>query len=458
MCHNNAMSRHFKTANYQEVLDTTVRLGDCLPQNHLAHYIVDIVEQLDLSAFYARYGSRGGAPYSPEILLAVLFYAYCNGVFSSRKIEQACRDTVSYRYLAGNLTPDHDTIAAFRKNFLPQLQELFVQILLLAQQMGLLKIGNVSIDGTKVHADASKSKAVSYKRLLQIQAQLKEEVAQLFALAEAADKSALPEGMDLPQEMVRREDRLKLLAQAKAVLEARAAERQTLEEAEYQAKLRERKAQQERTGKRPKGRPPLPPSSGPQDGDQYNFTDPDSRIMKNSRDDGFDQHYNCQGAVDCESLLVVGHSLCNHANDTRAAEPTLQSVPEQLGPIAVAIMDCGFFSEVNLAALDGRAIEGYIATGRTPHHKSWQAYFEEAGDPPPEGASRREQMAYKLRTALGKAIYRRRKCTVEPVIGQIKEAMGFRQFSLRGIAAAAGEWCLVCLAYNLRRLHVLCAA
>ena len=162
------MSRQFKTANYQEVLDSTVRLGDCLPQNHIARFIVDIVDELDLSAFYAGYGNRGGAPYAPEILLAVLFYAYCNGVFSSRKIEQACRDTVSYRYLAGNLTPDHDTIAAFRKNFLPELKTLFVQILLLAQQMGLLKIGNVSIDGTKIHADASKSKAVSYKRLLQI--------------------------------------------------------------------------------------------------------------------------------------------------------------------------------------------------------------------------------------------------------------------------------------------------
>ncbi len=452
------MSRQFKTANYQQVLDSTVRLGDCLPQEHIARFIVDIVEELDLSAFYARYGNRGGAPYSPEILLAVLFYGYTNGVFSSRKIEQACRDTVSYRYLAGNLTPDHDTIAAFRKQFLPELKTLFVHILLLAQQMGLLKIGNVSIDGTKIHADAAKSKALSYKRLLEIEAKLKQEVAELFALAEAADQSALPEGMDLPKEIARREDRLARLAQAKAVLEARAAERHAFEEAEYQAKLREREDQQKRTGKRPPGRPPSPPSPGPKDGDQYNFTDPDSRIMKNSRDDGFDQHYNCQGAVDQESLLVVGYSLSNHANDTAEAEPTLESVPEQLGPIASAALDTGFFSDANLSALEARDIDSYIATGRTPHHKSWQAYFQEAGDPPPEGASRREQMAYKLRTALGKAIYRRRKCTIEPVIGQIKEAMGFRQFSLRSITAAAGEWCLVCLAYNLRRLHVLCAA
>lgn len=452
------MSRQFKNANYQAVLDTTVRLGDCLPESHIARFIVDIVEQLDLSAFYARYGNRGGAPYAPEILLAVLFYAYTNGVFSSRKIEQACRDTAAYRYLAGNLTPDHDTLAAFRKSFLPQLSALFVQILLLAQEMGLLKIGNISMDGSKIHADASKSKAVSYKRLLQLEAQLKDEVAQLFALAEQADKSALPEGMDLPQEIERREDRLLRLAEAKAVLEARAAERHAFEEAEYQAKLRERDANQERTGKKPPGKPLTPPTPGPRDGDQYNFTDPDSRIMKNSKDQGFDQHYNCQAAVDQESLLTVGHSLSNHANDTSEVEPTLQSVPEELGPIAAAALDAGFFSEPNLNALERRKIEAYIATGRTPHNTSWQAYFEVAGDPPLEGAGLREQMAYKLRTALGKAIYRRRKCSIEPVFGQIKEAMGFRQFSLRGLCAAAGEWCLVCLAYNLRRMHVLCGA
>lgn len=452
------MSRQFKTADYQAVLDTQVRLGDCLPHNHLARFIADIVEQLDLSVFYARYGSRGGAPYAPEILLALLFYGYANGVFSSRKIAQACRDTAPYRFLAGNLTPDHDTLAHFRKSFLPALKPLFLQILLLAQQMGLLKIGTISLDGSKFHADASKSKAVSHKRLLEIEVQLEEEIAQLFALAEAADKSALPEGMNLPQEIVRREDRLKRLAEAKAVLEARAAERQAAEEIEYQAKVREREAQQERTGKKPRGRPPSAPVPGPQDGDQYNFTDPESRIMKNSRDNGFDQHYNAQAAVDQESLLLVGHSLSNHANDTAEVEPTLASIPEPLGPIAAAALDTGFFSEGNLAALAARGIDAYVATGRTPHHCSWQAYFEEAGDPPSEGASLREQMAYKLRTALGKAIYRRRKCSIEPVFGQIKETMGFRQFSLRGIAAAAGEWCLVCLAYNLRRLHRLCTA
>jgi len=254
--------------------------------------VVDIIRQIDLTAIYARYGSRGGAPYAPEILLGLLFYAYATGVFSSRKIEQATRETIAFRYLAGNLSPDHDTIAAFRKNFLPELRGLFVEILQLAQEMGLLELGNISLDGTKIHADASKSKAVSYKRLREIEAFLKTEVDELFTLAEQADQSALPEGMDLPSEISRREDRLKRLAEAKVTLKARAAERFAWEQAEYEAREQERKAHEERTGKKPPGKPPTPPTPEPKDTDQYNFADPDSHIMKNSRDGGFDQHYN----------------------------------------------------------------------------------------------------------------------------------------------------------------------
>jgi len=245
------MSRLFKTADYEATLDTRVRLGDCLPQDHLARFVVDIVQELDLSALYARYKDRGGAPYAPEILLGLLFYAYATGVFSSRKIEQATKETAAFRYLAGNYSPDHDTIAAFRKQFLPQLQDLFVQILLLAQQMGLLQMGNLHIDGTKIAADASKSKALSYKRLQEIELFLQAEVNELFALAEAAD-SAAPEGMDLPQELARREERLQRLAQAKAVLEARAAERHAAEQAEYAAKMGERAQKEAVTGKKPK--------------------------------------------------------------------------------------------------------------------------------------------------------------------------------------------------------------
>jgi transposase len=448
------MSRHFKTADYEATLNSSVRLGDCLPPHHLARFVIDIVSQLDLSTLYARYGNRGGAPYAPEILLSLLFYAYATGVFSSRKIEQATQETAAFRFLAGNYHPDHDTISAFRKQFLPQLKDLFVQILLLAQQMGLLQMGNLHLDGTKIAADASKSKALSYKRLLEIEAFLQAEVAELFALAEQAD-SALPEGMDLPQELARREDRLAAIAEAKAILEARAAERYAAEQAEYQAKMAARADQQERTGNKPRGKPPTPPTPGPRDGDQYNFTDPESRIMKNSRDDGFSQQYNAQVAVEEGARLVVGCSLSNHTNDQHEVAPTLGSVPPQLGAIPAAALDTGYFSQSNIDALEAAHIDAYIATGRDPHNKGWRTYFAEAGDPPPPEASAKEKMAYKLRTAIGRAIYRLRKCTVEPVVGIIKEAMGFRQFSLRGQENVTGEWCLVCLAYNLRRLHVL---
>jgi transposase len=425
-----------------------------LPPDHLARFVVDIVSQLDLSALYARYKDRGGAPYAPEILLALLFYAYATGVFSSRKIEKATQETAAFRFLSGNYHPDHDTIATFRKQFLPQLQDLFVQILLLAQQMGLLQMGNLHLDGTKIAADASKSKALSYKRLLEIEAFLQAEVLELFALAEQAD-SALPEGMDLPQELARREDRLAAIAEAKAVLEARAAERYALEQAEYAAKLVERAQKQERTGKKPPGKPPTPPSPGPKEGDQYNFTDPQSRIMKNSRDDGFSQQYNAQVAVDEGSRLAVGYSLSNHPNDQHEVAPTLATVSPELGDIPAAALDTGYFSQANVCALEAHGIDAYIATGRDPHNRGWRAYFAEAGPAPAEEASAKEKMAYKLRTAIGRAIYRLRKCTVEPVIGIIKEAMGFRQFSLRGQDNVTGEWCLVCSAYNLRRLHVL---
>jgi transposase len=452
------MSRQFKTVDYEATLDSSVRLGDCLPPEHLARFVVDIVAQLDLNALYARYGTRGGAPYAPEILLGLLFYGYATGTFSSRKIERATQETAAFRYLAGNLSPDHDTLAAFRKSFLPELKDLFVQILLLAQEMGLLELGNLSLDGSKFHADASKSQAVSYKRLLEIQLFLQAEVEELFALAEAADHSATPEGMNLPQEIANRQERLARLAEAKTVLEARAAERHALEAAEYAAKMRERADKEQRTGKKPPGKPPAPPTPGPKDGDQYNFTDPDSRIMKNSRDDGFSQQYNGQIAVEQDSLLVVGCSLSAHANDQQEVAPTLSSLPAALGPPQAAALDCGYFSPGNVAALEQAGIEAYIATGRDPHNKGWRAFFAEAGQEPAADAPPREKMAYKLRTVLGKALYRRRKCTVEPVFGQIKEVMGFRQFSLRGLLNVTGEWCLVCLAFNLRRLHVLACA
>ena len=311
------MTRKFRTANYEETLKLSVTLGEALPPNHLARFVVDLISQLDLSAVYARYAPVGGEPFAPEILLGLLFYGYATGVFSSRKIEKATYEHIPFRFIAGGLHPDHDTIAHFRKTFLDEIQDLFVQILLLAQATGVLKLENISLDGSKLHADASKSKAVSYKRLMEIDTQLRKEVGELFELGEQADQGdqPLPEGLVIQDEIAIREERLANLAKAKAVLEARAKERYEAEKAEYEAKLREREKKASRHHRKPKGRPPQPPTPGPHDNDQYNFTDPDSRItpaptaeqvrVKNSTDEGFDQHYNVQAAVDQGSLLIV---------------------------------------------------------------------------------------------------------------------------------------------------------
>ena len=452
------MARQFKTVDYEESLKQTVTIEECLSSDHLARFIVGIIALLDLSCIYGQYGARGGEPYAPEILLGLLFYGYTTGVFSSRKIEKATYESIPFRFIAGGWHPDHDTIANFRKTFLPEIAELFVQVLLIAKEAGVLKLGNISLDGSKIHADASKSKAISYKRLLKLEEQLSTEVEELLALSEQADESELPEELDIAEEIALRQYRLANLAQAKAVLEMRAEERYQAEKAEYEAKMREREEKARQSGRKPPGRAPKPPTPGPRDKDQYNFTDPESRIMKNSTNEGFDQHYNAQLAVEQESFLIVANTLTNHANDQQEAIPTLDAISAELGKPEAGALDNGYFSQSNITEMERRGIEPYIATGREPHHKSWQARFAELPAPPPEDASPKVKMAYKLKTEIGKLIYGLRKCTVEPVIGIVKEIMGFRQFSLRGLAAAAGEWCLVCLAFNLKRLHVLLAS
>jgi len=450
------MSRKFKTADYEATLQQTISIGEVLRADHLARFVVDVVAQLDLSAIYARYNAKkGGEPYAPEVLVALLFYGYATGVFSSRKIERATYEVLPFRYVAGNLHPDHDTLANFRKTFLSELKALFVQVLLLAQAMGQLNLGNISLDGSKIHANAAKSHAVSYKRLLELEVYLRQEVDELFALAEQADQGRVPAGMNVTDEIAIREQRLVGLAAAKVILAARAEERYQAEQAEYVAKLCEREAKAERDQHKPRGRPPAPPTPGPRAGDQYNFTDPDSRIMKCSNNAGFEQAYNAQAAVDQEKMLIVANALSNHPNDKAEAKPTLAALAPALGiPTAVA-MDNGYFSASNIAICEELGIEPYIATGREPHHQSWQERFAQAPEPPPATATPTVKMAYKLQTAIGKAIYGLRKATVEPVIGIIKAVLGFRQFSLRGLDAAGGEWSLVCLAFNLKRLHIL---
>jgi transposase len=452
------MTRQFKSVDYETALDQSVRLRDVLPPDHLARFVADLVAQLDLAGFYARYAQRGGTPYDPKVLLSLLFYGYATGVFSSRKIEAATYDNAPFRFLAGHQHPDHDTIANFRVLFLDLLPDVFVQLLLLAAASGVLQLGGLVLsgDGTKIAANASKHQAVSYGYLDTLEQRLHNDIADLLARGAAADAAPLPDGLVIAGEIADRQAQLLRLAQARAVLAARAAERDAAALAAYEAALREREARAERTGKKPRGPgPQAPSSSGPQERDQYNFTDPQSRVMKNPTDAGFSQAYNGQTLVDQASLLIVGYSLSNHPTDVNELAPTLASVPAEL-EIAATAHDAGFWNEGNAALLASLGIDGYIATGRSEHGRNWQQEFEPTEPTKPEiGATARERMAYKLRTVLGKLIYRGRKCSVEPVFGIIKRVLGFQQFSLRGQSKVAGEWCLVCLGYNLKRLHRL---
>lgn len=314
--------------DYETTLRTPIHLGDALPADHLARFVVEIISQIDLSKIYAGYAERGGEAIAPEVLLGLLFYGYATGEFSSRRIERASYENLGFRYVAGGLHPDHDTIANFRTTFLVELEDLFVQILILAKLAGQLQLGNLSLDGSKIHADASKSHAVSYGRLIEMEAELRTEVGELLQLGEQADQGEirLPETLVIQDESTLRQERLENLARAKAVLEARAQERYVVEKAEYDEKVREREAKARKQRKRPRGREPKPPEAGPRDKDQYNFTDPESRIMKNSTNDGFDQHYNVQVAVDQDSLLIVATSLSNHpTTNAKPSQPWMRS-------------------------------------------------------------------------------------------------------------------------------------
>ena len=411
-------------ANYEESLNQVIRLAEVLPPSHLARFVVDIIAQLDMSKFYKQYSNQGGALIAPKVLLGLLFYGYATGVFSPRKIEKATYESIPFRFIAGGLHPDHDTIAHFRKRFLKEIQELFVQILLLAEGAGVLKLRNISIDGSKVHADASKSHAVSYGRLTELEAQLQQEVQELFTLGEQADQGevGLPEGLDMEKELAIRQERLVKLAQAKRVLEARAKERYEAEQAEYAAKKQEREEKARQNKRKPRGPEPKSLEAGPCDKDQYNFTDPDSRIMKNSTNQGVDQHYNAQVAADQENMLVIATALSNHPNDKQEALPTAPAISPKVGKPDAAALDNGYFSAPNIQGFEQLRIEPYIATGREPHHKDWHTFFQEQPEPPDEHASPKVKMAYKLQTKIGQAIYPCASVRLNPSLGSSRRS------------------------------------
>ncbi|MEK7759255.1 MAG: IS1182 family transposase [Pseudomonadota bacterium] len=431
-------------------------VDEWLPEQHLARFVVDVVEQLDLKEMERAYRGAGTEAFHPALLLSTLIYGYATGVFGSRKLERATYDSVAFRYVAANEHPDHDTLNTFRKRFLPQIEGLMVQVLLIAQAMKLVSLGNVALDGTKVKANASRHSALSYGHSLKLEQQLREEVARLLALAEATDNEALPDGMNLPEEIARREDRLSAIAAAKAKIEARANERFEQEQAVYQAKLNQREAKSKETGKPPRGQPPTPPQAGPADKDQINLTDEESRIMKVSGG-GFEQCYNGQIAVDMDSLLIVKTNTVQACNDKQQIEPMLKkldTLPDALGKVSALVADTGFYSEANVNACARSEITPLIAVSREEHHPDPLARFTA---PPPleSGATAVEAMRHRLKTKDGRALYAKRKCTVEPVIGIVKSVLGFRQFLLRGLENVQGEWNLVALAWNLKRMHVL---
>src|SRR5216684_5574544 len=392
------MSERFRAVDRETPYLLPPAVQDWLPEQHLARFVVEVVSKLDLHELKMPYAGVGSEAFNPEMLLAMLFYGYATGVFSSRKLEQATHDSIAFRYIAANTHPDHDTIATFRQRFLKQLEPLFLQILLLAKTMGFLKLGKISLDGSKVQANASKHSALSWGHATELEEQLKEEVARLMAMAEAAD-AEVSEGMDIPAE------------------------------------------------------------PGVRDSDQINLTDEESRIMP-AGGKNFQQAYNVQAGVDLETMLVVTAHVTQHANDKLEVEPTLkalQQLPETLGQVEALLADTGYRSESNTKLCHAANMTPYLAGGRESHHPPVEQRFTEPPALAPD-ADVVQAMDHRLATVEGRAIYAQRKSTVEPVFGIIKSVLGFRQFHLRGLDAASGEWTLVTMAWNLKRLFNLTSA
>jgi len=431
-------------------------VDDWLTQDHLARFVVEIIDGLDLSKLTRQYAGRGSKAHHPATLLAILVYGYATGVFSSRKLEMATYDSVAFRYIAAGSHPDHDTLATFRRRFLDELAGLFVQVLEMAKEMKLLKLGTVCLDGTKIHANASRHSALSHDHIVKLEAQLKAEVQELLALAEQADSANIPDGMSLPKELKLREDRLAAMATAKAKIAARAAERYSREKAEFDDKMSRREAKAKQSGKKPGGKPPAAPEPGVKDSDQINLTDEESRIMPVAGG-GFEQCYNAQAGVDAATMLVVASTLTQAPNDKQQIQPMIKVLQEQapkLGDAQSLIADTGYCSENNVKACEEAKIEPLLSVARQDHHPHWRERFTEPA-PLPEDATAMQAMTHRLSTIAGKAAYAIRKQTVEPVFGIIKSVMGFRQFSLRGLRKVTGEWHLVCLAWNVKRMAVL---
>jgi len=447
------MSKTYRSWNPNQNWLLPPSAQDWLPENDLVYFLLDVVNELDISAITQKYEQeeRGYPPFHPRMMVALLLYSYCRGIFSSRKIMQACQERLTYRVITGDDIPDFRTISDFRKLHLKELQRLFVQVLRLCQEAGLVKLGHIALDGTKIKANASRHKAMSYGRILKEENRLAEEIKQLLEKAQAIDRQeddkygADRRGDELPEELARRESRLKRIREAKKALEAKA-------KAAAQQVERQRKQEDLANEDKPKrGRKCKAASDVPADNKQYNFTDPESSIMKaNNR--GWDQCGNAQAAVDSKDQIIVACDVTNESNDKQQFECMLEQTQENIGDdkkIKAASADSGYYSESNMKFAEDKKIDAYIATERIKHNDS-------AAKAPrgrlPGDLTVRERMARKLRTKKGRETYSKRKSIVEPVFGQIKRARGFIQFSLRGIEKMRGEWAIVCLTHNLLKL------
>jgi transposase len=455
------MSKTFRSYTLNQRLLLPPDLREWLPEGHLALFVSDVVDALDLSAIFAVYeqgDGRGQPPYDPALMVKLLVYGYCTGKPSSRQIEQATYEEVPYRVLAADQHPDHASIADFRKRHLAALANLFVQVLRLCQAAGLVKLGHVALDGTKVKANASKHKAMSYGRMAGAEQKLEEEVQALLAQAGAVDRAEdarygkSQRGDELPAELARRESRLRKIREAKAALEQEARVQAEAAAAAAHAKIAERQRYEAETGQKAKGRAPTvpdPAQARPAAKAQRNFTDPESRIMKDGATKAFEQAYNAQVAVDSQAQVIVAAAVTQEANDKQQLVPMLGAVQDNVGQLPEkASADTGFFSEANLTAKAVAGVDLYVPPER-PSPPAPDAVAPAAASL--EG-SVREQMRHKLRTPEGQAVYRMRKAIVEPVFGQIKEGRGFRRFLFRGLAQVAAEWTLICLTHNLLKL------
>jgi len=430
-------------------------MNDWLPEGHPASFIREVVRKLDLTAIYDAYADAangGKPPCNPRMMTGLLLYAYCKGIRSSRKIEEATYESVPFRVLAAGQHPDHDTICDFRKRHLGALSDLFVQVLDICREAGLAKLGHVSLDGSKFLANASKHKAMSYGRMKKRRAELKAEIEELMARADAVDaeEDALygkgKRGDELPEELRFRETRLAKIEEAMAALEAEAKTEAEAKRAEIAVKEKIRE-EEDRPRRGPK---PKEPSGEPEDKAQRNFTDPESRIMVDGATKGFVQAYNCQAAVDADSQVIVAADATQEANDKKQVEPMMEQVKSNTGENPTkASADNGYFSEANVKYLENEEIDGYVASGRTKHG---EAPTSAPRGPIPKNATVKQRMARKLRTKKGRETYAKRKSSVEPVFGQIKDGRGIRRFLLRGIEAVRGEWRLICLTHNLLKL------